>query len=340
MIRKVAKKHLWALGLAALAALPAGAQADGIPFAGVELGNEGVHAAGAGARYVTLPSHEETIVAAVNVDGGGVLRFRSLPGLWGVPMVAFDGSTDGLSHDGRTLVLAQPPIGRPRKVSRFPILGTEKLRLRDMVTLRGSFSFDALSPDGRTLYLIEHLSPKDVSIYRVRAFDVDRGRLLPKPIRDPKTGDTMHGYPLSRATSADGRWAYTLYQAAHHSFVHALDTVARRAACVDLPPDAPPDEVASARLLLGEEGRELVVRTSAGHVLAVIDTRTHELRPPERPQPARLRNVSPAGQPEQGMPWTLIGGGASALATAGLVLGLALWRVRMRLATAGAVRGS
>ena len=40
----------------------------------------------------------------------------------------------------------------------------------------------------------------------------------------------MAGYPVARATGPGGRWVYTLYrQPTNYPFVHALDTVARRA---------------------------------------------------------------------------------------------------------------
>ena len=46
----------------------------------------------------------------------------------------------------------------------------------------------------------------------------------------------MGGQPATRATTPDGRWAYTLYaRAKGKPFVHALDTARRQAFCIDLP---------------------------------------------------------------------------------------------------------
>jgi hypothetical protein len=282
------QKLLWAAALVALAAFPATAKADGIAFAGTENARTGVSSPGGGAHYVTLMLPKHTVVTSVGPHGA-ILNYGSLRGQWGIPMVAFDGTKAGLSHDGKILVLAQPPIGRMRKVSTFPVFSTRDLR-RPMqtVVLRGSFSFDALSPDGRTLYLIEHVNRQDVSQYRVRAYDLESNRLLPKPIRDPKTGEIMHGYPMSRVTSADGRWAYTLYQAPNHSFVHALDTVNRKAACIDLPAGTPPEYVGDARLVVAPNG-DVIVNSRSGGVLAVIDTEKHTLRPEEAPAPAAIQ---------------------------------------------------
>jgi hypothetical protein len=312
------RKLLWILSLTAIAAFPATARADGIAFAGVKDGGDGTASADGLLHYVTLPMPKQTVVTKVTAEGS-VLKFRTLPGAWGIPMVAFDGSTGGLSAYGRILVLAQPPIGRMRHVSRFPVLETTNLRLVDLVTLEGSFSFDAISPDGSTLYLIEHVNRKDVAEYQVRAYDLAKHRLLPYVIRDHRSSQVeMYGYPMSRATSSDGRWAYTLYQGSHHSFVHALDTEARKAVCVDLPMDTPPEYVADARLALGPGGRNLTVDSTVGGILAVIDTERLALRPRQSNRPA-------ASAGEEGFPWMLIVG---ALAVASLAASARVRRLR------------
>jgi hypothetical protein len=301
------KKLLWAAALVALAAFPATAKADGIAFAGTENARTGAASPNGGAHYVTLSLPKQTVVTKVGADGA-IFSYTSLSGQWGIPIVAFDGSTAGLSHDGKTLVLAQPPIGQMRKLSKFAVLFTPTLRAEPrIVALRGSWSYDALSPDGKTLYLIEHVNRQDVSQYRVRAYDLESNRLLPKPIRDPKTGEVMHGSPVTRATSADGRWVYTLYQAEGHSFVHALDTVNRKAACIDLPADTPPEYVGDSRLVVAPSG-DLTVDSRSGGVLAVIDTRKHELRASEE-----TRVTAEAGG---SIPWPWIGGSLAALLAA------------------------
>ena len=46
----------------------------------------------------------------------------------------------------------------------------------------------------------------------------------------------MAGYPVSRATTGDGGWVYTLYrQDDNYPFIHALDTVHHSAVCIGLP---------------------------------------------------------------------------------------------------------
>ena len=94
--------------LALLAAITAGAGgANGSPYSpGLDYGWEGVRAPSGDVRYVTLGTPKSTMVAAISVRGGRVLRSRAVRGFYGVPLVAYDGTTSGLSGDGRTLVLA------------------------------------------------------------------------------------------------------------------------------------------------------------------------------------------------------------------------------------------
>jgi hypothetical protein len=178
----------------------------------------------------------------LSFDGGsttvaGEAGSLALNGHWGLPRVTLSGTVGGLSADGRVVVLAQATLQHPAAATTFLALTTSPLRVAHTVRLRGDFGFDALSPDGRTLYLIEHVTGKNVAQYRVRAYDLPRGRLLARVIADKRQLDwLMSGYPTARATSASGRWVYTLYMNPdNYPFVHALDTSARTAVCIGLP---------------------------------------------------------------------------------------------------------
>ncbi len=83
----------------------------------------------------------------------------------------------------------------------------------------------------------------------------------------------MRGQAVTRATTRNGRWAYTLYaRMKHEPFVHALDTKRRKALCIDLPVDMPKGEQIELRLRL-RGARTLEVRGGEKSV-AAVDTRT------------------------------------------------------------------
>ncbi|HKP18222.1 MAG TPA: hypothetical protein VJT84_07065 [Gaiellaceae bacterium] len=263
----------------ALAAAPTAAADGAGPDPGLMQGWTGVTTAGHPWRYVTLPAGAQTVLAAVRRSTGRIPGWRPLRGTWGVPMVAYDGSVGGLSRDGRLLVLAQwspPGNGALRTTSRFLLLNTRTLRTWRTVTLRGDFTFDALSPGGGTLFLIERVSRADTTKYRVRSYDIASQRLSPRVIADRRqAGWVMRGYPVTRATSADGRWVYTLYQQpGGYPFVHALDAVGRSAVCIGLPWHGVQDILPSSRLRLNEQAGKLWVQTYRGRALFSIDTRS------------------------------------------------------------------
>jgi hypothetical protein len=269
-------KKLLVLALAALAATGGAAGADaqkGLPSAHL-LGGKGVLSPDGKHRYVALSTGRQTIVSEIRVAGGQVVRWRFVPGYVGVPVVGEDGTTDGLTRDGRTLVLAGIPETRAnRVVTPFALVDIGSLRLRGLV-LPGTWAYDAISPDGSVLYLIEYETVSASPSYRVRAYDLAARRLLARPIVDRAIGDRlMRGWSVTRKTSSDGRWAYTLYARANEEpFVHALDTVQRRAYCIDLPLDLSRAEQMRLRLALRAD-RTLEIRQGRSKI-AAVDTRT------------------------------------------------------------------
>jgi hypothetical protein len=297
--------------LALLAVLTHGIAASPAQAKGVEMSaaGQGVTVSGSPYRYVAITPNATprgTIVTRIVRRGGRVDRWWHLPGIYSVPAVAYDATGGGLSADGRTLVLSGFTREYPPRTARFALLDTD-LYLRhprrpgqhrpphaiSYVNLKGHFAFDAISPDGSTIYLIHYLSentglPK-LTHYEVRAYDVKSGRLLPEPIVDPdEAEERMEGLPLSRAMSPDGRWAYTLYDGSGKElFIHALDTVAGRAVCVDLPQlsDLQRRFYYLLQLQTAEKGRQLVVlRRRPGpkptRALLSVDTRSFEIRRP------------------------------------------------------------
>jgi hypothetical protein len=196
-----------------------------------------------------------------------------------VPIVAWDNSTGGLSADGKTLVLGSyGPFPGDAGVTRFAVLDTNTLRKTRLLALRGSWAYDAISPDGSKVFLIEYLAAGQNPHYRVRSADLRTGRLDPEVIVDRREDEVlMRGQPVTRATSRDGRWAYTLYARPKHGpFVHALDTDRGQAYCVDLPLRLRQLEQMALRLRMRGDGA-LEIRNRHAR-LAVVDTRTLRLR--------------------------------------------------------------
>jgi hypothetical protein len=318
-----------AIGLvvAAQAGVATAASGKGIPATGLTADPGGVTVPGSDDRFVALEALEGTVLARLAQDGGEVIETRLVHNRLTTPPVALDGTASGLSTDGRTLVLVPPRVGLDLDRTRLEVFDAPTLRRRDEFVLRGDFSFDAISPDGSRIYLIEYVRPGDPTRYRVRALDSHTGRLLPDPILDPEEPPgEMRGYPLTRATSSDGRWAYTLYDGGgDHPFIHALDTVEGRTVCIDVHQLAGhralrnffPQPMSRFALAIGDEMTVL----DQGEPIAVVDTATFEV-------------ADPPGPPRSGgFPWLFVM--LAALAFTAAVLTFAL-RQRGHGAAAGA----
>jgi hypothetical protein len=274
------KARILTATVVATALLAPPASGDGLPVQNVDVGQSGVANQAENVRYVALGAGRSTIVHRIRTDGGQVLGSRVLRGRYTIPAVAYDGSAAGLSADGTTLVLIAPRRTFPRAKTTFAVLDTAGLDLRETLTLPGDFSFDALSPNARWLYLIEYTSPEDPVQYRVRALDLLNGRLHPDPVVDKREPDeAMNGHPLTRAMSPDGRWAYTLYEGSEHPFVHALDTANRDARCIDLDWLHGRKDLWKMRFAVEASGGTLRVR-ARGEEVALVDTRTFEASVP------------------------------------------------------------
>jgi hypothetical protein len=247
--------------------------------------------------YVATLANGRTTVAALDVASGRVLRKTSVAGRFELPLVGTAAIPDGLSGDGGTLALSQVGEG---VAGRFAVLRTDFTKPAKLVDLRGDFEFDALSPDGSRLYVIEHLAGPDRSRYRVRGYDLATRKLDPNAIVDKGNAweKFMVGYPNTRVTEAGGAWIYTLYRNAEHPFIHALNAQDGFAFCIDLPGGG---DDRSSRLwtLAGGAGRLYAVNTALGKVSEVdadqefTVTRTSSF-PPQAPPagaPARPGSV-------------------------------------------------
>lgn len=327
--RSLTATIIFGLALAA----PATASADGLPMT-VDT-SAGVTSVDGAFTYTADAKDGTTTVRRTLEDGDW--RQHTIDGTYAVPGVALDATTSGLSHDGETLVLINPRRSFPRDETSLVVLDAEFLNVTDEINLEGDFSYDALSPDGETMYLIEYTDPRDPTSYAVRSYDLVSGTMAEAPVIDKSEPDEqMRGYPMTRVTGTGGRWEYTLYDAAGgEPFVHALDTVAAETLCIDLPWLKPRD-VYRADLELMSGGAAITVAVGGGEPIATIDTGSGEAAPvgsEGAPTPAEVEEqTEPAAEAppadEAGVAdGTLLGLGAAAAA---LLLGLYL---------AAAVRG-
>ena len=301
------------------------AHAAGPPLPSSASGKAGAVAPGGTERLLTSRAGGDTVVVAVRRSDRRILRSRQIRGRWSVPAVTLNNGTTGLSADGGTLVLARPTQSFSAAATHLAVLDTRRLVLRRHITLPGFLTVDAISPDGRWLYLIQYSG--SVVDYRVRALDTRTGRLAARDVVDPRSpGEQMGGLPMTRAMSRDGRWAYTLYGGGRETFIHALDTVGRTAACIDLDMLPAESDLSGVRLRVSPDGRRVSVR-DGGRLVATVDARTFAVgesgsaaTDPTTPATARR---APASPPDGGgFPWLalLLAGGAAGLGAVAVVL--------------------
>jgi hypothetical protein len=272
----------------------------------VTQGGAGVASHDGAFHYVAVPNGVGGTLLEKVQARGQVYWWMALPGAWGTPVIGSYQTGQGLSRDGRTLVLAQSRAGFAEP-SKFLIVDPRRMKVLRTITLHGYFSFDALSPDASRMYLIQytHGGSYDVSHYIVRGYDMRTNRLLPGKIAD-RTDDekTMAGYAMTRTTSADGRWVYTLYQKpSGEPFVHALDTVGGAAYCIDLPNNRALYNIV---LSLRNGGRTLAAHWRSGRPWLNVSVGTWQI-----------------SYPSSGFPWPWVGagiGGGLVVLSAGALL--------------------
>jgi hypothetical protein len=272
----MSRRIVLVLAASATAAVWAATVASGAgPSPGVLQGGSGLKSGDV--RYVALANGGATLVQETG-SGARVLRRVTVEGRWGLPLVAYDNTVEGLVQRGRTLLLAHQIYaadGNLRSPTSFRLLNARTLKVSRDITIPGTFSFDAASPDGRYLYLIEYFSSDDPTLYRVRAYDLRLHKLLARIVADRRSWATgMQGMPISRVWR-DG-WAYTLYGGNARPFIHALDARGLEAVCINLPWKSSPQRIFDYRLRADADGH-LVVRGPHGRVLAVIDRQTFKI---------------------------------------------------------------
>lgn len=174
----------------------------------------------------------EDLRAERGFDGHG----REVAGFWRLPTVGLDPVPAGLSADGSTIVLVEADTGAATTgSSRFAVLSRTLDQDARVIELPGAFEFDAVSPNGSLLYVVEHLPGPPAGHYQVRVVETATGVLRPDVIVDKlDAGEAMAGWPVAQSRRPDGM-VFTLYRGTEHPFIHALDSTDAWAVCLDLP---------------------------------------------------------------------------------------------------------
>jgi hypothetical protein len=232
--------------------------------------------------------------------GGAVRTYDATSGaLLGSHPVGRGWVVGGVSPTGRWLAL-QRADGR---ATRIALLDARAWRPVDTVRLAGRFEVDAVSADGRALFLIQHLTSEN---YLVWLYDLRMKRLSQPGDSQPKARpQLMTGYAWGGVASRDGRWLLTLYlnTSRNVAFVHALDVQRRRPLCIDLPSGS--GRLAALEhysLALAPDNRTLLAPNPALGVVAEVDldrlrvVRTGELAASPRGARAAASAVSPDGR--------------------------------------------
>jgi hypothetical protein len=244
----------------------------------------------------TTSNGPKTTVSDVIVQPGLGGTEVAIDGAWRLPTIGYDPTPVGLSADGSTAVLveANPGPAGQASVSRFAVLKIAPLKgPGQIVELRGSFEYDAISSDGTVLYLVEHLAGTG-GAYQVRAIDLPAGTMREGIIADKRNlGEAMAGWPIGQVRSPDGL-VFTLYNGLQHPFIHALNTSEGWAVCIDLPATANGTKEAALHwgLAASSDGRTLYAANAALGLVSEVDMASRSLT-----RSAALGSVADAGRP-------------------------------------------
>jgi hypothetical protein len=205
---------------------------------------------------------------------GATLHTLALPGAFQLPPATMSGVPGGLSQDGRWLVLqAFDTTSTIPRATHFLLIDTSYANAPQHVDLKGFFNFDAVSNDGRRIFVIQYVTNTE---YFVRRYDVGAGQLYENVIFDKSDGSTaMGGLRLGGVPSRDGQWLYSVYvRQDKSSFIHALALDDSGIAfCIDLPGNGYSADVNEFHwsLALSADGSHIYAANGATGIIADVN---------------------------------------------------------------------
>ena len=294
-------------------------KAPGLPFrAYVDTGDAIQRLSGSPVTAAKLPP------GLLSPDGGRLVAtygpiVRSFDPLTGamtgeIRLGQLHGQVDGFSPAGGFVVVG----GGSQNATWFAVVSSQLTGPVRTATLDGSFSFDALSDDGGSLFLIENLGGQD---YRVRRYDLLRDRLDPTILVEKGALPTalMNGQRYASVAVPALSTVYSLYYGNSGAFVHALSLSGGPISCIDLPgPRAiDPERQSEWALALSPDRTALYAVNAAEGVVSQIALSTGHVR---------SGTFSPPAAPAAWMPVTraaakeLDAGGSAAVSPDGKTL--------------------
>jgi len=203
---------------------------------------------------------------AIDPASGRTIAQATIPASYSLPDIASQGPTAGISPNGQWLALTQKGTSTNFLVGSSSLTDSFKT-----IHVNGDFVFDALSNDGKSLYLIQKMT--DPNHYQVRLYDVAAGALMPQPVVDKREpNEPMNGIRGDSAADSTGNYVYTVYIRDGGPFIHALPLDEPIAWCVDLPSTASNDMERQFHwaLALSRDGRTLYAANEAVGTVAVM----------------------------------------------------------------------
>ncbi|HEX6060700.1 MAG TPA: hypothetical protein VF001_01415, partial [Candidatus Limnocylindria bacterium] len=223
-------------------------------------------------RYWAVTPGDRTTVRGIDPATGVDQTSFVLDGLWSVP-AAYGPAPSGLSANGKWMVLVAPPYTTGvTMVNRFAVIDLAKGTLDRVVTADGDLGFDAVSDDGRNLYLVEHLVP--APHYAVRVASFNGAGLQDGVLGQIKTAEPEVMNGLYHASVAVGSgWFLSLYSnPGRGPFIHALNTTQLYAQCILNMPDVPAALGPAWSMLLDPKRDRLYAVNGAAGVVSEINT--------------------------------------------------------------------
>jgi len=217
--------------------------------------------------YVVTQLTGNAQLKAIDPASGRTIAQATVPAGYSLPNIASEGPTAGISPNGQWLALTR----NSSSVTNFLVGSSSLADSFKTIRLDGDFVFDALSNDGKSLYLIQKM--QDANHYQVRLYDVGAGALMPQPVVDKReSNEPMNGIRGDSAADANGNYVYTVYIREGGPFIHALPLDEPIAWCVDLPSTSTRDIERQFHwaLALSHDGRTLYAANEALGKVAVM----------------------------------------------------------------------